>query len=130
MKILLKTDATDWRVDTNITVRLLVINDSYEPVALDRQLLAGPNPVPEHPVGIPYPISIEPAFDEENQNIVMLNPWCFYGRERSFDNLPAGTATFYAYLLKHTGSFMPKSANEAENLAAEAQPLIIKLQLA
>jgi hypothetical protein len=108
MKLVLDVEqATDGQGAT-LTVRLMALNDSYEAVTLDRRLLIGPNVVPEHLGGAPLPVSREPSFSKREQNEVVLNPWCFYGRQRTFDGLPAGHVTIYAYLLERpTDSLLP-----------------------
>jgi len=108
-----------------IVVRLLLLNDSFEPVTLDRRLLVGPNPVPSTPTGLPLPISMEPPADEEAGNLVVLNPWCLYGRERTFD-AALGTLTFHGYLLRQAEDEL-RAAGPVRADAAElsAEPLTI-----
>jgi hypothetical protein len=108
MELILNVEqATDGQGAT-LTVRLMALNDSYEAVTLDRRLLIGPNVVPEHLAGASLPVSREPSFSKREQNEVVLNPWCFYGRQRTFDGLPAGRVTIYAYLLEQpTDSLLP-----------------------
>ena len=126
MKLTLEVAKRDWRVGEGITVRLVVLNDSHETAAVDRRLLVGPNPVPEHSTGAPLPVALEPAFPEEAQNRVLLNPWCIYGRERSFGNLPAGRVTVYGYLLRRaSASRPPEGPAEADALQAAAEPLVL-----
>ena len=129
MKLELIASKQTWGAGEDVTVRLLALNDAFEPAALDRRLLVGPNPVPESPRGLPLPVSTEPALDEENQNVVMLNPWCIYGRERTFPNLPAGQVTFYAYLLQRPADGMPPQGPiDPEELAAVADPLTLTVR--
>ena len=122
MKLLLDVEhAIDGRSAT-LTVRLMALNDSYEAVTLDRRLLIGPNVEPEHLGGAPLPVSREPIFSEREQNDVVLNPWCFYGRQRRFDGLPAGRVIVYAYLLEQpTDALLPQrpAANGIGYLEAE-----------
>ena len=111
-----------------ITARILALNDSYEPVVLDPRLLIGPNPVPEHPTGLPIPVSIEPALPREGENRILLNPWCLYGRERTFETLPRGRVTFHAYLLRELSSaLLPDRPGDPDALfdAAEAAAIVI-----
>src|SRR3712207_3666628 len=107
MQLMLEAGKNVWRVGESVVVRLLAYNDAYQPVALDRRLLVGPNPVPARPTGIPFPVSVEPAFPTEEQNVVMLNPWCYYGRQRSLDGLPPGRVTVYGYLLRRPVDGLP-----------------------
>ena len=58
-----------------VVVRLLLLNDSFEPVTVDRRLLVGPNPVPSVSTGLPLPISMEPPAEVVAGNLVVLNPW-------------------------------------------------------
>src|SRR5262245_28211220 len=99
MQLVLDVDQTSAAEGITLTVRLIALNDEYEPVTLDRRLLIGPNVVPEQRAGSPLPVSREPAFPEDEQNEIVLNPWCFYGRQRTFDGLASGRVTVYAYLL-------------------------------
>ena len=128
MRLILETDKQDFLTSETITIRLLALNDSYEPVAVDRRLLVGPNPVPERPVEPPLPVSLKPAFPEEEQNCVMLNPWCFYGRQRTFDGFLPGQVTISAYLLRQPiGSLLPQGPGEPEALLASAEPLVLTI---
>ena len=66
-------------------IRLTALNDSYDKISLDRRLLIGPNVVQEVENGVDFhPVSVEPSLPVEGQNIVTLNPWSLYGRERSY----------------------------------------------
>src|SRR4051812_17979787 len=100
MKLFLEVEQGHDGTAKTVTVRLLVLNDSYEPVALDRRLLIGPNAIPERPTGAPFPVSVEPALPREDQNVIHLNPWCLYGRQRPFEGFPPGRVTFHGYLLR------------------------------
>ena len=126
MKLLLDVEqATDGR-DATLTVRLMALNDSYEAVTLDRRLLIGPNVEPEHVGGAPLPVSREPSFSKREQNEVVLNPWCFYGRQRSFDGLPTGHVTIYAYLLEEpTDALLPQKPAADGIGYLEAEPVEI-----
>jgi hypothetical protein len=126
MKLTLEVEKRDWRVGEGITVRLVVLNDGSDTAAVDRRLLVGPNPVPEHSTGAPLPVALEPVFPEEEQNRVLLNPGCLYGRQRSFGNLPAGRVTVYGYLLRRaSGSRPPQGPAEADALLGAAEPLVL-----
>lgn len=128
MKLILEAEKHIWRTDEALTVRLLAYNDSYEPVVLDRQLLIGPNLMPG--VGrMPPPVSVESAFVEAERNQLFLNPWTFYGRQRSFSGQPGGQVTFYGYLLRQpTQALLPKGPVDLEALLAEAEPLLLTIE--
>jgi hypothetical protein len=129
MKITLETDKSKYNPGETVTVHLLVLNDSYSPVTIDRRLLIGPNIVTEPPMNPPLPISVEPAFSKEEQNLVALNPWGSFGRQRSFQGLPQGIATFYAYILKRpSGSLLPERPGEPAALLASAEPLSVNIR--
>ena len=101
MQLRLEASANEITSGESVAVRVVVLNDSYQPVTVDRRLLVGPNPVPEHPrQGLPFPVSLEPAFPDEERNLIYLNPWCLYGRERSWEHFPPGRVMVYAYLLQ------------------------------
>jgi hypothetical protein len=105
---------------------LLVLNDSYDVVTLDRGRLIGPNPVAARPSGLPLPISMEPTADDEPESNVVLNPWCLYGRQRTFDAI--GGLTFHGYLLwKPSDELRPDGPVDPDALAAAAPPLTIHL---
>jgi len=125
---MLRATKRTWSTGEEVTVQLLAINDSYEVVALDRRLLVGPNPVPGKFSGIPFPISLEPTLAREEQNMVVLNPWCFYGRERSW-KLPAGRSTFYGYLLRRAvDKLLPYGPEDTETLALAGEPLVLRVR--
>jgi len=129
MRLMLEADRQELTRGEPVSVRVVVVNDSYEPVAVDRRLLVGPNLVPGAPTGTPLPISLEPAFPDEERNLVYLNPWCFYGRERSWNDLPAGRVMVYAYLLRRSvGSRRPEGPGEPDALLAAAPPLALTVR--
>jgi len=129
MRLMLEADRQEVTSGKPIAVRVVVLNDSYEPVTIDRRLLVGPNVVPEPPAGPPLPISLEPASPEEQRNLVYLNPWCFYGRERHWNDLPPGRVTVYAYLLSRSvSSRRPEGPGEPDALLATAPPLTLTVQ--
>ena len=108
-----------------VVVRLLLLNDSFEPVTLDRRLLIGPNPVPSVPTGLPLPISMEPPADDEAGNLVVLNPWCLYGRERTFD-AALGELTFHGYLLRQAEDELRATGPvRADAVEISADPLTV-----
>jgi hypothetical protein len=129
MKIIIETDKADINTGESFTVRVLALNDSYRPVTIDRRLLIGPNIKTEPPMNPPHPVSIEPANVKEEQNLIILNPWCFYGRQRDFQALPQGAAVFYAYILHSpSGSLLPERPGVAAALLAAAEPLRVNIR--
>ncbi len=128
MKLILRATKNSWNTNELVIVQVVVVNDSYEAVGLDRRLLVGPNPMPDKSPGIPMPISVEPAFPKEEQNMIMLNPFCFYGRERSW-SFHAGQVTFYGYLLSRAVDQLAlEGPKDAEALALAAEPLVLVIQ--
>jgi hypothetical protein len=129
MQLRLEAEKKTWKAKETVTVRLVAYNEAYEPVEIDRRHLVGPNPVPEKPGGLPMPVSLEPAGRRKEHNQVLLNPWCFYGRQRVFDNLTAGKVTFYGYLLRDdTGRPTPKGPEDAGAVLAAAEPLVLTIE--
>jgi hypothetical protein len=126
MQLMLEADKQELSSGEPVAVRVIVLNDSYEPVAVDRRLLVGPNPVPEPRAGSPLPVSLEPAFPDEERNLIYLNPWCFYGRERSWKFLPPGRVTVHAYLLRRpVRSLLAEGPGEPDALLVGAPPLAL-----
>ena len=120
MRLTLEQVERAGRGSGHIVVRLLVLNDTFEAVTLDRGKLIGPNPVAAHPTGVPLPISVEP----ETEDAVVLNPWCLYGRQRTFEAI--GEATFHAYLLRHrSDELRPDGPVDPDALDVTAPPLRI-----
>lgn len=112
------------REGDDVTVRLVALNDTYDPVELDRRLLVGPNLV--IPDGV-VPVSVEPESSEDRDNIVRLNPFCLYGRERKFRTSDGAKA--HAYLLKTPAQvLLPTGPAEPGALAVEADPLDLSAQ--
>ena len=129
MELFLEIEKETFGAAEKVSVSVLVLNDSYEPVAIDRRLLVGPNPVPERSAGIPFPVSVEPALPREEQNLITLNPFCFYGRQRLFDGFPPGRVTFYGYLLRHPSEvLLPEKPGEPEALFLSAGPLVVTIE--
>jgi hypothetical protein len=107
-----------------VVVRLIALNDSFDVVTLDRGTLIGPNPVAAHPTGLPLPISMEPTGVDETEDTVVLNPWCLYGRQRTFEAI--GAATFHAYLLRRrSDELRPDGPVDPDALDVTAPPLEI-----
>ncbi len=99
--------------------RVIVMNNTMEPVTFDRTLLVGPNPVV---AGRMLPVSTEPAAKGKSAHIT-LNPGCFYGRERRFESLE-GEVTFHAYLLEKAGpAFLPTGPGCTPEGAIIAEPV-------
>ena len=121
MKLILERVEAEER-SGQIVVRLLVLNDSYDVVTVDRGRLVGPNPVAAHPTGLPLPISMEPT-DDGSANVT-LNPWCLYGRQRTFDATEG--LTFHAYLLREpSAELRPDGPADPGVLAVAAAPLTV-----
>ncbi len=128
MKLTIEVEKRQWRAGELVRVRLVALNDSYQPVSLDRRALVGPNPVPARPAGGPLPISVEPRARKAQENHILLNPWCFYGRERTFDMLPPGEVTFHGYLLRREEpSLMPVAPHDPEATLAVAEPVTVTI---
>jgi hypothetical protein len=70
-------------------IRVLLFNDSYEPQVVSRNALVGPNLRAVMAGGLPFPPSVEPTFGGADEPLT-LQPFTFYGRERSFDALVPG----------------------------------------
>jgi hypothetical protein len=123
MQLVVESEKRVWRADETVVVRLLALNESYEPASIDRRLLVGPNLV----YGVrrmPPPIHVEPALATEAENRIVLNPWCVYGRQRSFGPLPAGTVTVHGYVLRRPeDALLPAGPVDRAALLAEAVPL-------
>jgi len=128
MELKLEAEKQAWQAGETLMVRLVALNDQYEPVVIDRRLLIGPNLMPE-PGHMPQPINVEPAFEKEEDNQIILNPWCFYGRQRSFPPQPEGKVTFCAYLLhRQEDSLLPDRPTDSEALFVEAPPLVLTIR--
>jgi hypothetical protein len=103
-------------------VRLTVFNAGTEPVMLDRRLLFGPHP--RH--GDPVLLAREPNAPKASQELVLLNPLCFYGRQRQYQ-YSTGEVTFHGYLLtEQTDGLLPSGPAEPGKLAAGAEPLVVR----
>jgi hypothetical protein len=109
--------------DAGLAVRLTVLNDSYEPVRIDHRLLIGPNVA-----SIPRPVSAEPSTEDEADNFTVLNPWCFYGRQRAFGDV-TGEVTFTAYLLASDdgGPLSAQGPVGDGEVVARAEPLVVEI---
>lgn len=72
-------------------VRALLMNDGYEPVAVSRNGFVGPTVAGPHPVQ-----SVEPTFGQPDEPL-MLQPFTFYGRERSLAFPPGESEVVATY---------------------------------
>lgn len=70
-------------------IRALLFNDTYEPVAVSRNAFVGPNVHSVGANGQPLPDSVEATFGGAEEGLT-LQPFTFYGRERTFSGLGAG----------------------------------------
>jgi hypothetical protein len=95
------------RAHEECTLRAVLFNDGYEPVAVSRNAFVGPNVRAPHATGHPLPESVEPTFGGPDEPLT-LQPFSFYGRERSY-SLPPGEAEIVAYY---------RSSDGGEELAA------------
>jgi hypothetical protein len=121
MRLLLEA-ATEWRAGETVKARLIVVNDAYEPVAFDRRLLVGPN-------FEGMPAAMEPGFAEEHANHVILNPFCLYGRERTFEAAPAGEIAVEGFLLaKPLEALGPEGTRGNGAIVARAEPLRLSVR--
>jgi hypothetical protein len=119
MRLVLEATKTEWRAGETVTVRLVVFNEAYEPVAFDRRLLAGPS-------FQGMPAAMEPGFAEDHANHVILNPFCLYGRERTYEEAPAGTLVVEGLLLsKPLDALGPEGLRAEGAIAARAEPLTL-----
>ena len=75
------------KAGSDIPVRVLLFNDDFDPVDITRESFVGPNLTALEPKRPRYPDEVEEP--EETQNLT-LEPFTFYGRERSF-KLEAGS---------------------------------------
>ncbi|KXK22732.1 MAG: hypothetical protein UZ15_CFX003000882 [Chloroflexi bacterium OLB15] len=68
-----------------IPVRVVLLNDSYEPVAVSRNNLIGPNPQGQ---GMILP-NVEPTFGQPEEPLT-LQPFTLYGRQREIGPFAGG----------------------------------------
>jgi hypothetical protein len=85
------------RASETLPIRIVLFNDSYEPVAVSRNALLGPNLRGVNPTLPPFPDSVESTFGGAEEPLT-LQPFTSYGRERTFEHLTPGefevTATY------------------------------------
>lgn len=119
LRLLLAADEPS--ADGSVDVRLTVLNQSTEPVMLDRRLLFGPHPGS----GELVLLASEPATRKRADNVVLLNPSCFYGRQRRYQ-YDSGEITFHGYLLRdRTDVLLPTGPGDPAALLTAAPPLVI-----
>jgi hypothetical protein len=129
VKLWLATERQSYHADEPVVVQLFALNDGFRPADLDRLMLIGPNPVVERPAGTPIPVSVEPSVEPADRNLITLNPFCIYGRQRVFDHLPAGTVVFHGYLLRaRSQQLLADRPVDAALLAAAAKPLTVVIE--
>ena len=60
---------------------------------------------------------------------MILNPFCLYGRERSFEEAPAGTIVVEGFLLSKPLESLGEEGTRAEGaIAARAEPLTLTVR--
>jgi hypothetical protein len=74
-----------------VMVRALLMNDSYEPVAVSRNAFVGPTVTGAHQMA-----SVEPTYGQPEEPLV-LQPFTFYGRERSLAFPPGESEVVATY---------------------------------
>ena len=128
MRLVLEAAKQAWSPGEEIVARLVVVNDSHEAIAIDRRLLVGPNVSPEQPTGAPLPIAVEPAFEDERANEVVLGAGCLYGRERRYSGLPRGRVVVFGYLLgRATDRLLPEGPADEGAVRQVAEPLVLRI---
>jgi len=129
MKLWLATERQSYHAGEPVVVQLFAVNDGFRPADLDRLMLIGPNLVVERPAGLPWPVSVEPSVEPADRNLITLNPFCIYGRQRVFDHLPVGKVVFHGYLLRaRSEQLLPDRPADAALLASETKPLTIVIE--
>lgn len=109
--------------DGSVHVRLLVVNTSEDVVRIDRRLLWGPHPES----GSPAMLAGEPSTDHRADEVVLLNPWGIFGRERRYQYKPGQSVTFHGYLLtRPSATLHPQGPGDPATLAAAAPPLVVR----
>ena len=84
-----------------IGLRALLFNDGFEPLAVSRNAFVGPN-VSDPSHGAPRPASVEPTLGGPEEPLT-LQPFTFYGRERTFEGVADG-ATMEAHYRSADGA--------------------------
>ena len=114
MRLYLEADQEHIPAGGDAVVRLVVFDDEFEPIVFSRVMLLGPNLA--GPLGA-LPMSAEPEFENPALNDVALNPGCYYGRERSWSDLPAGEYRVTGMLMGDEGS-----------VEIAAEPLLLRVE--
>lgn len=114
MQVYLEANRRHVPAGTSAVVRLVVFDDEDEPIVFNRTMLLGPNL--SGPTG-PLPLSAGPGFDDPALNDIALNPGCYYGRERSWSDLPAGEYEVTGWLL----------GDEPDTVELTAEPLRLRV---
>lgn len=99
-----------------LAVRAILLNDSYEPVAVSRHAFVGPTLVATTASGMPMPESVEATVGAVEEPMT-LQPFTFYGRERWFENLSPGEYEFRADYRPETGEPLQVVATIVHNRA-------------
>lgn len=121
----LELSASEPDADGGVFVRLLVINAGYDAVRVDRRLLWGPHPES----GTPGLLAGEPSTDRKSEEIVLLNPWGIFGRERRYRYETGETMRFYGYLLRHPADeLLPTGPGDRSALEVAADPLEVQFR--
>lgn len=84
-------------------VRIILFNDSYEPVSVSRNQLTGPNPQGQGLV----PPNVEATKGQSDEPLT-LQPFTFYGREREIGPFAAGSVEIAAEYEAETGKLTEK----------------------
>ena len=84
------------KASQEFSLRAVLFNDSYEPAAVSRNAFVGPNLRTVTASGYPQPESVEPTFGGPDEPLT-LQPFTFYGRERTFNGLRPGEVDVTAY---------------------------------
>lgn len=85
-----------------LAVRAILLNDSYEPVAVSRHAFVGPTLVATTASGMPMAESVEATAGGVEEPMT-LQPFTFYGRERWFQDLSPDEYDFRAEYRPETG---------------------------
>jgi hypothetical protein len=76
-------------VGDTVILRAILFNDDYRPARVSRNAFVGPSLGTLYGEAMPFPISVEPSFGQAEEPLT-LQPFSFYGRERSFAGLTPG----------------------------------------
>ena len=121
----LELSASEPDADGGVFVRLLVINAGYDAVRVDRRLLWGPHPES----GTPGLLAGEPSTDRKSDEIVLLNPWGIFGRERRYRYEAGETMRFHGYLLRQAADeLLPTGPGDRSALEVAADPLEVQFR--